>query len=186
MTDVPPPCQSSNSPRAVSRTSSGSTAGPGEKLKTRIAEILCVVGCRVGGCRVGGIRALDALEAGELISLFEPDQAHALSIASNDGDVLYRRAHQHAVLTHQHNLIVQAYLQRADHDAVAVRNLQRDDALTATAVLREILDRRQLAETILRCRQNESLLADDQRVDPLIGAQFHAAHARRLAAHRPD
>src|SRR6266850_1628770 len=34
MTDMPVPCQSSNSSRACSRTSCGRTAGPGLKLKT--------------------------------------------------------------------------------------------------------------------------------------------------------
>src|SRR5580700_6033211 len=78
MTDVPPPCQSSNSSRACSRTSSGSTAGPGEKLKTRTTEILRVVGSRVGQLGLAILtlarQALDALEAGELIALFQPDQ----------------------------------------------------------------------------------------------------------------
>ena len=38
ITDMPVPCQSSSSSRACSRTSSGRTAGPGLKLKTRMCE----------------------------------------------------------------------------------------------------------------------------------------------------
>ncbi len=39
ITDMPLPCQSSISPAAVRRTSSGSTAGPALKLKIRMIEI---------------------------------------------------------------------------------------------------------------------------------------------------
>src|ERR1022692_5102027 len=38
MTDMPLPCQSTNSSRACAITSAGSAAGPGEKLKTGMAS----------------------------------------------------------------------------------------------------------------------------------------------------
>src|SRR5208282_1587560 len=162
MTDVPPPCQSSNSSRACCKTSSGSTAGPGEKLKARTAEILWIVGSRIGKLGFPVLilarQALDAFQAGELIALLQPDQSDTLGIAADHGNVLNRRTHQHAVLAHQHDLIVHAHLQRAHHDSVAVGNLQRNHTLTAAAVLREILERREFAESVLRRRENEAVL----------------------------
>ena len=129
-------------------------------------EVLRVVGGWIGRLRILASstlalarQAFDALETGELIALFQPDQAHTLGVASHHGNILHRRAHQHAVLAHQHDLIVQAHLQRAHHDSVAVGNLQGDHALAAAAMLREILERRQFAETVLRCRENEAVLA---------------------------
>src|SRR5271165_1551625 len=94
MTEVPPPCQSSNSSRACCKTSSGNTAGPGEKLKARTAEILRVVGRRIGklgfSIRALARQALDALEAGQLIAVFQPDQSDTLGVAPDHGDVLHR------------------------------------------------------------------------------------------------
>ena len=166
------------------QTSSGNTAGPGEKLKARICRE--VLRCRPPARhrRRPSLRrpvppapgtssrirrqAVDALQPGELIALFQPDQAHALGIAPDHRNVLHRRAHQHAVLAHEHDLIVHAHLQRADHEAVAVGDLQRDDALAAAAMLGKILQRRQLAEAVLRCGEDEALLRYDQRIDALL------------------
>src|SRR5882757_2088978 len=208
MTDMPLRCQSSSSPCACSNTSSGSIAGPGEKLKMRIPERFSGVGARVVRRQSAGLAVLavlavladgalichigvpgqsvDALEPGELVALLEPYQAHPLSIAPDHGNILHRRTHQHAVLTHQHDLIVQAHLQSSYHPSVAVGDLQCNHALAAAAVLREIIERREFAEPVLRCGENEALLRHDQRIDALLVAQADAAHARRLAAHRTD
>src|ERR1700679_589627 len=186
ITDAPPPCQSISSARACSSTSSGSMAGPGEKLKARTAERLGAGGRRAGaaarfavraaGSFVRGIPSLDipgialgrqtvdALESGELIAVLEPDQTHPLSVAAHDGDVLHRRAHQNAVLAHEHDFVVGADLKRAYHAPIAVGDLQCNHALAAPAVLGEFVERRQLSETVLRRRENEALFRHDQRI----------------------
>src|SRR6202011_5643595 len=109
MTDMPLRCQSSSSPCACSSTSSGNTAGPGEKLKMRILrKFLGVGGGRVVRRRSAGLavwtlgalidhvripgQSVNALEPGELIALFEPNQANPLSIAPDHGNILHRRA----------------------------------------------------------------------------------------------
>ena len=157
ITDMPLPFQSSSSSRACSSTSVGSAAGtgreiegphPGRRLKDSEPA-------RSGSARLAGRRRPrparsasapriafggkpgDALEPGELIPLLEADEAHALGIAADHRDVLDRRAHQGAVLAHEHDLIVETHLQRSDHAAVAVGDLQRDHALAAAAVRRE-------------------------------------------------
>src|ERR1700736_4870160 len=198
MTDMPLRCQSSSSPCACSSTSSGNTAGPGEKLKMRILRKFLGVGGAAGvpprsrapaaliyHVRIPG-QSVNALEPGELIALFEPNQANPLSIAPDHGNILHRRAHQNAVLTHEHDLIVQAHLQSTHHVSVAVGDLQCNHPLATAAVLREIIERRQFAESVLRCGENETLLRHDQCVDALLVAQTDAAHTRRLAAHRTD
>src|SRR6202021_161527 len=104
ITEVPPPCQSISSARACSSTSSGSMAGPGEKLKARPAERLGAGGRRAGAAARFAVRAagsfvrgialgipgialgrqtVDALESGELIAVLEPDQTHPLSVAAH-------------------------------------------------------------------------------------------------------
>src|SRR5208283_4227854 len=205
MTDMPLACQSTNSSRACAITSVGSAAGPGAKLKTRmalraIARLLGLGIRRAGFGRLGrrvvgrrgigrrgilGRQSLDPLEAGQLIALLEANQPHALGVSTNDRNILDRSSHQGSALTHEHDLVVEAHLQRADHAAVAVGDLQRNDALAAAAVPRVFLERREFSEALLGRGQNVTLVGDYQRVDPLIVAQANAAHAGRFAAHRP-
>src|SRR6185312_8963631 len=131
MTDMPPCCQSSSSRCACSNTSSGNMAGPGEKLNARILKkgsgaggrlVRTLVRRRVG-LRFVGLRlvrrcfrvytfrvpvfgqSVDALQPRELIALFQTDEAHALGVAADHGNVLHRRSHQHAVLAHEHYFI---------------------------------------------------------------------------------
>src|SRR6185369_11342523 len=128
----------------------------------------------------------DALQANEAVAFVEPDQAHTLGIAALDRDFRDRRAHQRAAGADQHDLVVRLHQQRPDHLAVALADLQGDDALPAAAVDREILDQRALAIAVLRSRQHHALLVDDDQRDHLFAhRQADAAHARRRTAHRP-
>ena len=88
-------------------------------------------------------------------------------------------------MAHEHDFVVGAHLHGAHHVPVAVGDLQRDHALPAAPVLGEIIERRQLAEAVLRGRENVALFRDDQCIDPLIVGQAHAPHARGFAPHRP-
>src|SRR5262249_30763580 len=128
----------------------------------------------------------DALQTDQPIPFVEADQAHALGIATLDRDFADRRAHQRAAGADQHDLVLRVHQQRADHLAVALADLQRDHALAAAAVDREILDQRALAVAVLRSREHHALLVDDhQRDDFLAHGQADAADARSGAAHRP-
>jgi hypothetical protein len=49
----------------------------------------------------------------------------------------------------------------------------------------KVLERRELAVAVFRSGQDISLVGHDQRIDALIVARAHAAHAGGLAAHRP-
>src|SRR5213592_1869076 len=73
ITDMPDPCQSSISEAAFSSTSSGRTAGPALKLKTRVSGLLPIL--------LVLFLLGDALHARELGALVEIDQAHPLSRA---------------------------------------------------------------------------------------------------------
>ena len=106
-----------------------------------------------------------------------------MSIAADDRNVLDRGSHQYAGLTHEHDLVVQADLQRADHASIAIGNLQCNHALSAAPVPGEIFQRRELAESVFGRRQYVALLGDDQGVYSMFVAEPDAAHARRLAAH---
>ena len=64
-----------------------------------------------------------------------------------------------------------ADLQRADHATVAIGDLQRDHALAAAAVRREVLERRELAEAVFGGGENVALLGHDQRIDALLLAR---------------
>src|ERR1022692_3095225 len=205
MTDMPLPCQSTNSSRACAITSAGSAAGPGEKLKTGMASPSVPLGPLglgtgpiVRGVAVAGSVALagfvgspvlddqtvDTFEACQLIALLEADQAHALRVAPHDRNILDRSAHQSASLAHEHDLIIEAHLQRTDHASVAVRHLQSNDALAAAAVSRKVFERREFAVAVFGSGQDKALVGHDERIDALIVAEANAAHPGGLAAHR--
>src|SRR6185436_6421051 len=106
--------------------------------------------------------AVDALDTGQALAITQPDEAYTLGIAADDGDLAHRRAHQRAGRTDEHELMLGIHLQRGDHLAVALGGLQRDDALATAAVLREILERRELAVAIGRGREDEPVAYDDE------------------------
>src|SRR4030095_6191795 len=119
---------------------------------------------RIPGTEIRGIRtrtravhdqALDALDTGQPLALVQPDEAYAPRIAPHEGDLRHRGAHQRASRTDEHELMLGIHLQRRDHLAIALGSLQRDDALAAAAVLREVLERRELAVTVRGRREDE-------------------------------
>src|SRR5438046_790399 len=179
ITDMPEPCQSSISAAPRASTSSGRTAGPALKLKTRVSGLLPIL--------LLLFLLRDALHARELGALVEVDQAHPLSRAPHLADLLYARPDQDASGRDQHDLVLVAYQHRADDLAVALARLDRDHALRPAAVARVLGDRRPLAEAVLGRSQHRLALAvgDQHRDRPLAFADLHAAHAARLAAHRP-
>src|SRR5271166_198525 len=217
MTDMPLPCQSTNSSRACAITSVGSAAGPGEKLKTGMASLSVPLGplglgtrivvrgvgatglaglardfAIAGGLalagfvasRVLGDQTVDAFEARQLIALLEADQAYTLRVATHDRNILDRSAHQSASLAHEHDLVVEAHLQRTDHASVAVRHLQGNDALAAAPMSRKVFERREFSVAVFGSRQDKALLGHDERIDALIVAEANAAHSGGLATHR--
>src|SRR5712691_7164307 len=141
ITDMPDPCQSSISAAACASTSSGRTAGPALKLKTRVAGLLPIF--------LVLFLLRDALDAGELGALVQVDQAHPLSRAPHLADLLHARAYEDAAGGDQHDLVLVAYQHRADELAVSFAHLDRDHPLSPPAVARVIGDRGALAETVL-------------------------------------
>ena len=79
--------------------------------------------------------------------------------------------------------MIRIHLQRRDHLAVALGGLQRDDALPAATVLREVFERRELAVTVGRGREHQPVAHDDERDEFLAGGELDAAHAGGFAAH---
>src|SRR6266568_3279979 len=179
ITDMPEPCQSSISAAACASTSSGRTAGPALKLKTRVSRLLPIF--------LVLFLLRDALHARELGAFVEIDQAHALSRAPHLADLLHAHAYEHAARGDEHDLVLVADQHRADDLAVPLGRLDRDHPLTPPAVARVVGDRGALAETLLGGRQNRLAHAvrDQHRDHPLAFADLHSAHAARLAAHRP-
>src|SRR5580692_10550120 len=97
ITDMPLPRQSVSSDLACSRTSRGRVAGPAAKLNTRTnaSRRYRRQGLRFRPFGIAlGLQAFDALDAGESLALGQPDQAHALGIASQHRNLIHRRSHQ--------------------------------------------------------------------------------------------
>src|SRR6185436_10164862 len=184
ITDMPLPCQSSSSAWALRNTGSGNMAGPGLKLKTRFIESLPTL---FGRSRVVAGHGFYARNTDEPIRLrfVETYQPHALSVAAHRRDIRDRRANHRARRGDQHDLVLGRGLQRADEPAVALRGLDADDALTAAALHGMLVDRRQLAVTVLRGRHDRPGTDDAER-DDLVGrtGELQAAHAGGGAAHR--
>src|SRR5262245_66251561 len=115
---MPEPCQSSISSAARLRTSSGRTAGPALKLKTRLLPVLPVFFF---------IFLLgDALDAGELGAFVEVDQAHALGRAALLADLLDAGADRDAARGDQHDLVLVTDEHCADELSVALGRLDAD------------------------------------------------------------
>src|SRR5262245_19059237 len=133
------------------------------------------------------VALLDALDAGELLALVERDQGHALGRAAHLADLRHRGADQHATGGDQHHLVVLVDQHRADDRAVALRDLDRDHALPAAAVARILGDRGALAVAVGGGGEHGTrlVLRREHAHHALLRAEFHAAHAGRLAAHWP-
>src|SRR5215467_14015689 len=144
ITDMPEPCQSSISAAACSSTSSGRTAGPALKLKTRLLPVLAVLPVSFILFLLG-----DALDSGELRALVEVDQANALGRAAHFADLLDLGADGDAAGRDQHDLVLVAHEHRADDLAVALGSLDRDHPLRSAPVARVLGDRRALAVAVL-------------------------------------
>src|SRR6266513_1551042 len=178
ITDMPEPCQSSISAAACASTSSGRTAGPALKLKTRVSGLLPIflVLFLLG----------DALDARERSALVQVDEPHALSRAAHLADLLHAHAYQHAARGDEHDLVLVAHQHRADDLAVSFAHLDRDHPLRTAAVARVIGDRGALTEAVLGRGQHRQRLAvrDQHRDHALAFADLHSAHSARLPAHR--
>src|SRR5438046_5811122 len=138
ITDMPEPCQSSISAAPRASTSSGRTAGPALKLKTRVSGLLPIL--------LVLLLLGDALDARELGALVEVDQAHPLSRAPHLADLLHARPDQDASRGDEHDLVLVAHQHRTDQLAVPLGRLDADHPLSAAAVARVLGDRRELAE----------------------------------------
>src|SRR6266496_3767108 len=122
ITDMPEPCQSSISPAACASTSSGRTAGPALKLKTRVAGLLPIL--------LVLFLLRDALDARELGAFVKVDKPHALSRAPHLADLLHARAYEDAARGDEHDLVLVAHQHRADDFAIACGRLDRDHPLS--------------------------------------------------------
>src|SRR5207245_5689933 len=130
---------------------------------------------------------LDPLQAGELLAVAKGDQRDALRGTALLADLRHAGADQNTAGRDQHHLVVVVDQHRADHPAIALGSLDRDHALAAAAVARIFADRRALAESVLGRGQHgfRFIVRREHAHHPLALAEAHAAHAGRLAAHRP-
>src|SRR5690606_10183988 len=126
----------------------------------------------------------DALEPDETIAFVEANQAHALCVAPLYGNLTHGGAYESAARADQHDLIVLLDLQRPDHAAIALGRLQRDDALSAASMHGKVFERRQLAVTVLRRRQDHArFVENDEGDDFLAFRQANAANPRGGTPH---
>src|SRR5690606_17145415 len=115
------------------------------------------------------------------------NETYALRVAAHRRDVADGRAHERARRRDQHELVFRRDLQRTDETAVALRRLDRDDALPAAALQRELLDRRQLAVAVLGGDRDRAARQNAERDDLVaLTRELEPADARGIAAHRPD
>src|SRR5882762_8822262 len=121
ITDMPDPCQSSISAAACSSTSSGRTAGPALKLKTRVSGLLPIL--------LVLFLLRDALDARELGAFVQIDQAHALRRTAHFADLLDAGADQYTAGGDQHDLVLVAHQHRTDDLAVAVLVGDEDEVM---------------------------------------------------------
>ena len=84
-------------------------------------------------------------------------------------------------------LLVLAHDQRAGERALALGQLDRLDALRAAALDRVVGDRGALAEAVLGHDEQLGVVARDVHREHRVAllGHVHAAHAGRVAAHRP-
>ena len=65
----------------------------------------------------------DALKADNMLAFFGFNNAHALGIAAHQGHFRGASAHGGALIGNQHDFIALKYLDRADNNTVAIRDL---------------------------------------------------------------
>src|SRR3954466_8075789 len=94
---------------------------PGARTISGRRRVNRATGRRIPGTEIRGIRgrardafyqALDALDTGQPLALIQPDEAHALCIAADDGNLADRGAHQRAGGADEHELLIGIDLQR--------------------------------------------------------------------------
>ncbi len=86
----------------------------------------------------------------------------------------------------EHDLVIVHDLRHADDRPVARRGADRDHPLSAAPLEPVVVERRALAEAVLRRGQDRGPRGEDLHADDrVLGAKPHAAHAGRGAAHRP-
>src|SRR6056297_2804816 len=198
ITDMPVPAKSVSSSRARSSTAMGSAAGPALKLWTRAPALTVAIAIAMGRLRRGAAGAgapslllvlrqsLDTFQAHERFVATQADQAHALRVAAEDGDIGDRRAHQGAGVADQHDLVVVGDLQCAHHASVPLGGLDGDEPLTAAPLDGELVRLAALAVAVLRGREDEPLREDDERDHLVVLRQADAAHTGCTAAHSPN
>src|SRR6056297_3878532 len=195
ITDMPVPAKSVSSSRARSSTARGSAAGPALKLWTRAPPATVAIAMqrlRRAAAGAGGPslvlvlrhQGFDAFQTHEGFVVTQADQAHALRVAAEDGDVGHRRAHQGTGVADEHDLVVVGDLQRAHHASVALGRLDGDEPLAAAALHGELVRLAALAVAVFRRREDEPLREDDERDHLVVVGQADAAHTGRTAAHR--
>src|SRR3954470_23115020 len=160
ITPTPQPCQSSISAAASRSTGSGMAAGPGAKFQGRF-ESAIASGRRIAGVRrrfafgralaILDVRVVldDALQARQLGAVVQRDQRDALRGPPELAHLAHPRAHEHALVGDQHDLVVRAHQRGRDDLAVALALLDGDHALGAAAVARVFDDRGALAKAVL-------------------------------------
>ena len=122
-------------------------------------------------------------DAGEVRTLVEVDQRHALGRAPLFPDLRHLGADDHAAGGNQHHLVLLFHQHRADETAVAIARVDRDHALGAAAMASVLGNRRALAEAVLGRGQHglNFIFGHQHRDHALALFQHHAAHAARHA-----
>src|SRR5919106_2796237 len=145
------------------------------------------MGIAVAPVSVAQIALLDALHAGELLALAQRDECYALGGAPHFADLRHRGADEDAAGGDEHHLVLLLDEHRADDRAVALGDLDCDHALSAAPVARVVAHRRALAVAVRGRGEHGArlILGGEHAHHALAFAQAHAAHAGRLAAHRP-
>src|SRR4029078_5264555 len=184
ITDMPVPFQSSNSRAACCITGSGSIAGPAPKLNT-LATLTPKIGNRKVGLQLFAVGFDDLLKAGQLLTLVEVDEPHALGGTPHLANFADTGADQDAPRGDQHDLVFGSDELRRQKLAVALAAVDGDHALPTTAVARVFGHRGALAVAVLGRGQHRLLLVaryEERHHFPPV-SELHATHAGRVAAH---
>src|SRR4030095_13194765 len=87
----------------------------------------------------------DALDSGQLFIAAQCDQADSLRVPTHHGDFVDPRAHERALVAHEHHVVGIEHLHGCDQGTVAIARLLRDHPLRAATLDREIADLRPFA-----------------------------------------
>src|SRR5262249_56644473 len=139
--------------------------------------------------RALGLSAAYAPHVRPLVALFERHHAHALRVAADHRDAAHRHADDLALARDHHQLLAVDDFLHADHVAVSLRGLDRDDAEAAAVAHAALADLRALAEAVLGDREQRAFAPHRDQRDHLVGilerGRLHAvgpaAHGSRLA-----